>query len=221
MLILSVPTINVLMQKLVFLRKFFTCNAYPIKLFEKEVFEYLNKQYKPSITFHTVPKLIQYLVLPFSGYSSHKLEKEIRELVLKYYPQLNLRLIFTNKSTIGRFFKHKESTLPHLCSSIVYRFECERCNSSYVGSTVRHLKARVDEHRGVSSRTAQPLTKPSHSEIRNHCHENSHPLSFNHFSIIDRCNNPFDLRLLESIHIHKLRPTLNSYQSAAELNILR
>ena len=94
-------------SEIVFLRKFFTYNAYPIKFFEKEVFEYLNKQYKPSITFHTVPKLIQYLVLPFSGYSSHKLEKEIRELVLKYYPQLNLRLIFTNMSSIGRYFKHK------------------------------------------------------------------------------------------------------------------
>ena len=208
-------------SEVAFLRKFFTSNAYPARLFEREVCKFLNARYKPLVTFTTVPKLIHYLVFPFSGYSSHKLEKEIKEIVFKYYPQLNLKIIFTNKSTIGSFFKHKESTLSQLCSSVVYKFECERCNSSYVGSTVRHLKARVDEHRGVSSRTGQFLTKPSHSEIRNHCHTNNHPLNSKHFSIIDRCNSPYDLRLLESIHIHKLRPSLNSYQSAAELCVLK
>ena len=204
-----------------FLGNFFVQNAYPISLFEGQVAKYLSNCYSSTVPLSTVPKLSKYLVFPYLGYNSKKIEKEIKALILRFYPQLDLRLIFTNNFTIGSLFRHKEATPTHLCSSIVYKFICERCNSSYVGSTIRHLKTRVDEHRGVSSRTGQMLGRPVHSEIRNHCHSNNHPFNISHFSIIDKSINPLDLRILESIHIHNIRPVLNSYQSSADLNILK
>ena len=55
---------------------------------------------------------------------------------------------------------------------------------------------------GPSFRTDRLLTSPEFSNIRNHAHENNHPIRDCNFKILDTCNS-FDLRLLESIYIHK------------------
>ena len=141
------------------------------------------------------------------------------KLTHKLFPQIQLNLIFTNSFTISTLFKHKERLPTIMCSSLVYKFTCEECNSSYVGSTTRHLKARMDEHKGVSTRTHLPLSKPSHSEIRLHCETLGHPLHYKNFSIIDTCNRNEDLRTLETLHINYIKPVLNRNISASPLYI--
>ena len=44
--------------------------------------------------------------------------------------------------------------------------------------------------------------------------------SDNNFKILDSCQ-PFDLRILESIYIHKIKPSLNDHASSVELSILK
>ena len=83
----------------------------------------------------------------------------------------------------------------------------------------KQLKIRISQHRGRSFRTDQLLTSPEFSNIRNHAHENNHPIHDCNFKILDTCNS-FDLRLLESIYIHKKKPSLNDQNSSTELNIL-
>ena len=34
---------------------------------------------------------------------------------------------------------------------VVYRFQCDLCDASYVGYTLRHLHQRVDEHKNKTS----------------------------------------------------------------------
>ena len=46
-----------------------------------------------------------------------------------------------------------------------------------------------------------------------------HPILDDNFKILDTCD-PFDLRLLESIYIHKKKPSLNDQNSSTELSIL-
>ena len=159
--------------------------------------------------------------MPYFGDNSSRINKEINKLVFKYFPQLKLSIAFTNSRKINVFFKHKDSLDPLLCSSVVYKFDCGSCNASYVGSTARHLKTRIDEHRGVSHRTGVPLGRPSASSIREHWHECSHPFNKSNFTVIDHCNSPYDLRLLESIYILKQKPNLNNTESAAPLYITK
>ena len=47
-----------------------------------------------------------------------------------------------------------------------------------------------------------------------------HFTSDNNFKILDSCQ-PFDLRILESIYIHKIKPSLNDHASSVELSILK
>ena len=202
-----------------YLTDYFSSNSFPLKLIEKHIRIFINAKINPPQQISTVPKLPIYIRFPYQGYTSYKISNDIRKLTRKLFPQIQLNLIFTNKHTISSLFKHKERLPASLCSSLVYQFTCEECNSSYIGSTTRHFRTRIDEHRGVSTRTSLPLSKPTHSEIRQHCESHGHPIHYKHFTIIDTCNTPDDLRILESLHIHFSRPNLNSYTSAHPLHI--
>ena len=46
-----------------------------------------------------------------------------------------------------------------LCSRIIYKFECESCKDSYIGSTMKQSKVRFCQHLGISPRTNRP-TRP-------------------------------------------------------------
>ena len=106
-------------------------------------------------------------------------------------------------------------------SSVVYKFNCSLCGTTYVGSTSRTLCLRTAEHKGISCRTGRPLTAPPHSAIRLHC-EQAHdvPVKAENFSILDSTQNTVSLRILESLYIQKLKPELNDTNSAFPLNIV-
>ena len=108
----------------------------------------------------------------------------------------------------------------HLRSSVVYKYECNRCKSVYIGKTSRHLSTRVSEHLGISYRTSVPLTNPQFSAIRNHIsfnHDN-YSISQNEFTIIESVQTDFQLLKKESILIKQIQPNLNNMESVS-LNI--
>ena len=138
-----------------------------------------------------------------------------------FFPQINVRIILSNKNTIGNFFPAKERIPNNICSNIVYFYKCpgDECNSSYVGSSERRLHDRVSEHMGVSFLTGQKLSKPSFSSIREHSESSDHPLSADAFSIIGRGRSNDNIRLLESVFIKFHNPTLNHMDTAFPLHI--
>jgi hypothetical protein len=107
-----------------------------------------------------------------------------------------------------------------LKSRIVYEFDCPRCNrGTYVGSTKRMLKVRVDEHRGVSHRTHLPLSQPTKSAIREHCFKCRHKIQYDDFKIISSASNNLRLLINESLEIKQSQPALNTDESAIPLYI--
>ena len=204
-----------------FFKSFFLKNSYPIHIIEREVRSFLHHRFHPVSSITTVEKLKYYIRMPYFGSSSLKISNEINKLMFQYFPQIQLVIAFSNSYKIGNYFKHKDSPDPLLCSSIIYKYECGSCNASYVGSTARHLRTRIAEHRGVSNRTGLPFSRPSASAIRDHSLDNDHPYSKDNFTIIDFCNIPQDLRVLESIYILKHKPNLNNSESAAPLHITK
>ena len=92
----------------------------------------------------------------------------------------------------------------------IYRFYCKK-----------KLTLRVDQHKGVSYRTARPLVRPLDSSIREHCSnvcENNIRLS--DFKIISNARNEQELRIFESLFIKFKKPALNIDGSSAPLHIL-
>ena len=164
--------------------------------------------YDPIVRAPTVPKMKLYFPLPYYGYISEKIRVDLSQIINKHFPHVNLHLIFTNKFSIGSFFKHKEKLAEPLCSSVVYDYKCMLCDKHYIGSTARQLSCRIAEHRGVSVRTGQPMSNQPNSAIFQHESDTGHRVQKSNFKIIAHFNKT-SLRTLEALHIFKNKPELN------------
>ena len=147
------------------------------------------------------------------------MKRKLSQLFKKYYPQVNLRVILTNNNTIERMFTFKDRLPTVLCSRIVYEYCCGDCGSTYVGKSQRHLHTRIAEHKGLSIRTGQPLTRPSFSNIRNHAWNSNHRILSENFRIITRGSSQ-DLLILENLAINQIKPTLNDYGNPGTLLVV-
>ena len=148
------------------------------------------------------------------------LDRELKQTLSRYLPQLNVKLAIYNNYKLKSFFKVKEKIPTSLSSSTVYLFTCSKCSLEYVGSTIKNLTLRVDEHRGVSSRTGQHLVRPLNSSIRQHCANICGVnVNFDDFKILTKVVNLEELRINESIIIKMKKQALNSDDSACPLHI--
>ena len=71
---------------------------------------------------------------------------------------------------------------------------------------------------GISPRTGKPLKNPK-SNIFKHHKDHGHALLESNFSIIGSAG-AYDTKVLESIHIHAQKPSLNGMTASIPLNIL-
>ena len=138
----------------------------------------------------------------------------------RIYPQISFKFSFKNNFTIKSIFNYKDRMPAELCSRIIYKFECESCKDSYIGSTMKQSKVRFCQHLGISPRTNRPTTV-SHSSPRQHCEEKSHPFQLSNYSIIDSANSELELRILESLHILQKHLPLNRDQSCIPLSLFK
>ena len=194
-----------------FLKQFFINNGYPALIFDKTLKNFLNSIYCRKPNSFDVQKKKVYISMPYYGYISHKIKNEINKLVNERFPQLNFYLVFKNNFNIDSIFRHKDRLPDSVCSSIIYMYECEDCCSSYVGSTIRQFRCRIAEHRGFSVRTGHPLTTCGPSAIRDHGRQHDHRIDTKNFKVLNKFRGSrTDLRILEGLYIHKLKPNLNS-----------
>ena len=184
-------------------------NGFPLNIYYREVKQFLDKIYNLRPVFQNPQKKRIYISFPYYGYISERLRVDIINIVNKYYPQIDIKLIFTNKFSIGSLFKYKENLPTPLCSGVVYTYQCALCNECYTGSTTRQLQCRIAEHMGRSVRTNRPLNKTSASAIYDHSFKSGHAIKSEYFKIISRNNNMAQLRILESLYIFKTKPSLN------------
>ena len=136
----------------------------------------------------------------------------------RLYPMAALRVVFSTTFKIGNLFRVKDGTPHNLQSMVIYEFCCLSCNARYAGQTTRHLKTRVAEHMGISSRTGRLLSAPLFSSIREHSHKTGHVFNEHYFRIIDKARKKYDLGILESsVKITNTRPKLNVMLNSNEL----
>ena len=202
------------------IRKIFYSNSYPCSYIEKCFRIKLNSIFDPPTPKLTAPKKPLFISIPFIDHSTNfALKKRLSNIISKFYPHISLKVIFTNKMSVGSFFKYKDQVPSLLLSNIVYQYKCRQCDSTYVGESIRHFATRIAEHKGVSVRTGLRLKNPGHSNIREHCVDSQHAFSDENFKVL-RVSNRHDIKLCESIFIHKLEPNLNSANTSTPLKIL-
>ena len=207
-------------EEVVFLKNFFKNNGFCSKLIENQLNKFLRNKYCNERLQQSQNSPSIYLTFPYFGPNSEKLKQDIIKVVHKYFLNVNVKIILVNKFTIGSFFNFKDRLPLSMLSSAVYKFSCEKCSSDYVGMTSRNLYMRVAEHCGRSYRTNVPLTHPPHSVVREHSQECDVTVSLSNFNILATSNNSIDLKILESLHIHQIKPKLNSQISSFPLAIV-
>jgi hypothetical protein len=202
------------------LRVYFSGNFFPEKVFENLSRKFINDIGQGKITIPTVPKKPVFVKLPFIGKDSYSLRRKLNSLIGRFYPQLSPFIIFQNYRTIGSFFRVKDKLPPLLASSVIYKYSCGQCASTYIGETVKQLKVRICQHRGISFRTSQRLATMMSSSIRDHAVGSDHPIIESNFKILDTCPRS-KLKTLESIYIHSHNPSLNDQSTSKPLFILK
>ena len=205
--------------ELTFLKSFFLTNGFPLHIFQKLVYKFLNKKYQHKPEVQTASKLPLYFRLPYLGDLSSDMKNSLFTQLSYFYPQIDFKFVFVNNFKINTFFKFKDRLPNDLRSSVIYMFTCPSCQTGYIGSTVRAYKCRTDEHLGQSSRTGRPLLVPSHSVVREHLRSCNIRPKKDYFKIIDSCSGS-DIRILESLYIKKFNPELNTAMSACPLHIV-
>ena len=96
-------------------------------------------------------------------------------------------------------------------AGVVYKIDCNDCNSSYIGETGRQLKQRVSEHK-------DDIVKKIHtSNVYHHVRDTSHSFDFNNVKILDKCNNVTSRKYIESCHTLTHH---NSFNRSYDLPIL-
>ena len=203
-----------------FLRNYFIKNGFPTYIYDSCIKRFLTSVYTPLITAATVAKKTIYLSIPYFGEQSVKMELELLQLIEKFYPQINPIVVFTNSFTIGSFFRIKDNLPIGLRSNIVYKFQCEVCNDSYIGLSTKTARFRWSQHLGISHRTSRPPSKLDFSPIRTHSENSDHPLTLRNFSILDQSSDSEHLRILESLYIYTHKPTLNTAVTCNQLRLI-
>ena len=147
------------------------------------------------------------------------IKKNVKLLISRFYSQVKPIFCFRTSFNLGSLFRVKDRIPLALMSSVVYLYSCGQCTFSYVGQTSKQLKVRVSQHKGCSFRTNNPLSNHEKSNILDHSLAANHPITIENFKILASCDR-FDLRLLESLFIHKLKPSLNDQHSSTDLLIV-
>ena len=202
---------------------FFKTNAYPDKMVSKLIYRFMNS--KCSVKNKTVKleakKLMVYHKLPYlNDLSCSYIKKEIDRIIDKFYPHIDLRLVFFNPFSIKGLLNHKEKLPAALCSGIIYDFTCSACSATYIGSSMKCLKSRANEHFGRSSRTGNLLVRPLQSKVREHIFNCNSTFNLEDFKVLSSFGENTVLRIAESLEIAIKKPSINSDTSSFPLHLI-
>ena len=104
-----------------------------------------------------------------------------------------------------------------LCSNVVYKFSCGRCNATCYGKTCRYLGVRVGEHSGVSPLTGKRSKSKKSTEVKDHMLFCDHIVSIDDFKILATSDSDFHVWVEESLLISRDEPILNKNETSLPL----
>ena len=139
--------------------------------------------------------------LPFVGNYSNIARKKIKDLLLNYCHDIDIRIIFV-PFKIGQYFSAKCKIPQALVSHVVYKFNCSCCNACYIGQTTKHNSVRAQEHLVTDKKSSVYKHLQNNPLCMASCNEQC-------FTILDKAPTQYQLKIKEGMLIKKIDPILN------------
>ena len=201
-------------------KKIFLRNGYPSSFIDGCIKHFLDNIFSKKVKPCTVPKKEYFIVLPYLGPLSNKVQKRIKTVFQKVIPWGQINLTFKTQSRVSHLFRFKDLIPKDLVSNIIYSYTCQSCNARYIGETDRHCKVRWGEHLSISCFTNEPVLGIS-TAVKDHLKENKNKgkckSDFSDFEIIGCDSNRLLRQLKESLFIKLHNPDLNIQVKSARL----
>ena len=139
---------------------------------------------------------VKYVKVPYIQGKSERLARLLRPL--------NISLALKPSNTLsGKLQNLKDKITTNEKNSVVYKIECNDCDSSYIGETGRPLGTRLSEHQ------ANIRTLYDRSQLVEHMVTHNHTFDFNGASILAAHKQDRSRRILEACHTHTTRDSIN------------
>ena len=106
--------------------------GYPLTVYERCVNVFLRKIFQPEPAIVTVPGRPITIGQQCIGKHSLNVRAELRRLVTKFYPHVELKIYFHSARKMLSLFHIKDSTPFALRSKVVYCYTCAGCDASYI-----------------------------------------------------------------------------------------
>ena len=203
--------------EIIHLKEIVRKNAFPIKLVDNCIKNFLNKNFLNTPVTLTVKKKELFIVLPYLGNLSLALRTRLQNSINKNLPFCKIKVIFKSTTRLSNFFCFKDKVPFNLCSNVVYKFSCGRCSATYYGETCRHLNVGVGEHSGISPLTRKNSKARKTTAVKDHMLFCDHVVSLDDFKILTSSNSEFHLKIKESLLISRDKPELNRNEKSLPL----
>ena len=138
---------------------------------------------------------VYYFKLPYIGNLSHRIKNKLSKLYKEFCKEnFNIKLVF-NSFKVKNYFSYKDPIPNDLKPSLVYKFTCASCSTSYIVETCRHFKTRIEEY--IKKDNKSHIFKHLHSTVT--CSDSYNPLCF---KIIDKAKSKFGLKIKGALHVN-------------------
>ena len=184
-----------------FIKSTLSKNGYPLAVLDVVVNNVMIKFDRASSC--TVNRCPVYLRLPYIGSRVERLAKSITTAVGRRYFSAAVRIIFQTRTAFVSM--RKDALPPHHINSVIYKYTCS-CGCDYLGKTSNHL----DRILNLRLKRGQ-LANTSGSSIAEHMINRRECVAdFNddRFSILSRSHSLFHLKVLETLYVRSLQPSL-------------
>ena len=168
----------------------------------------------------TVSKRPVTMCLPFLGPLSYAVKRDLLALINKFYPSVELRIVFSRGFKIRNLFAYKDRFPSRCRSMLVYYTECSVCGPSqaYLGKTKNSLYERF-----YTSGIGHLAPNNASSALLKHLGESVNPhcsFEFDDVKIVETGTFDEQIRFIESILLKYEKQTLNTQERSIKLNIV-
>ena len=146
------------------------------------------------------------------------MKRDILKLVRKFYPSVDIKIIFKRGTQIANLFSFKDRFPLKCASGIVYYIECKKCGqrAAYIGKTKNTLYERFYGSNGhLNPRTPK-------SALIDHMTGSGDPecdFDFETIKLLDSASFDYRLRIIESVYLKFDKQSLNTQEYSYPLKL--
>ena len=207
---LMISSMCFLDDEIKFIKSTLSKNGYPLSVLDGVIHDVMIKFDRDSRC--TVNKCPVYLHLPYIGSRSERFAKSITTAVGKCYFSAAVWVIFQTRTAFVSMCK--DVLPPHHINSVIYKYTCSY-GSDYISRTSNWLDQRIKQHLPTCILNLElkrgQLTNTSGSSIAEHMinsRECVADFNVDWFSILSQSHLIFHLKVLETLYIRSLQPSL-------------